>query len=515
MKEYILIIILEIANMIYFLYKIKNGHHMLQLESYKNERFFKWIKNNKTIYIKEILLIGFPIISMFRFNLGMISNTIYTLLLFLFRPKFSNKKPLVVTSRIKRMYITELLIAIITIVISILNKYCLFIFPLLIIFSYEFVILINTINSPIEKCVQKKFYKKAKKKLEEMPNLKIIGVTGSYGKTSTKYILGTILSQKYTTLITPGSYNTTMGVVRTINEHLKNTHEVFVCEMGAKNVGDIKEICDLVKPDYGVLTSIGPQHLETFKNIDNVKKTKCELIEAIGENGKAFLNFEDEIIKTVKVGKDTVTYGFNSKYNYYADNININEFGSTFDIHIDTGDIISVKTKLLGIHNILNIVGATAVACELGLTKNEIQAGVRFLKPVEHRLELIQNPNGSIIIDDAYNSNTKGAQMALEVLSNFKNKKKILITPGIVDLGDKQFEYNKILGKQASKACDYVILVGEKQAEPIKEGLLEEKFDSSSIFIAKDLTQAISKMNEIMDGNSVILLENDLPDNYL
>ena len=145
---------------------------------------------------------------------------------------------------------------------------------LLSIFSYRVVSLVNIVNSPIEKWIQKGFYNKAKRKLEEMPNLKVIGITGSYGKTSTKYIVSTILSQKYNVLMTPESFNTTMGVVRTINEKLNSMHNLFVCEMGAKQVGDIKEICDLVKPDYGILTAIGPQHLETFKTIDNVKKNQ-------------------------------------------------------------------------------------------------------------------------------------------------------------------------------------------------------------------------------------------------
>ena len=170
---------------------------------------------------------------------------------------------------------------------------------------------------------------------------------------------------------------------------------------------------------------------------------------------------------------------------------------------------------MLGVHNIVNIIGAVAICDELGLSKEEIIAGIRFLKPVIHRLELKRNPNGSIIIDDAYNSNVKGAKMALDVLGNFKNKKRVLITPGIVDLGDKIEEYNKNLGKQAAGRCDYIILVGEKQAKPILEGILEEGYNKEKVYIAKDITEAINRMNEIMDSNTVVLFENDLPDNYL
>lgn len=240
-----------------------------------------------------------------------------------------------------------------------------------------------------------------------------------------------------------------------------------------------------------------------------------ELIDSLPSDGVAFVNYEDENIKEIKFENNTIKYGLTSDCDYYASNIEINEFGSSFEIHIEDKRIINIKTKLLGIYNIANIVGAVALCDKLGLTKEEITAGIRFLKPVTHRLELKRNTNGSIIIDDAYNSNVKGAKMALEVLANFKNKKRILITPGIVDLGEKGEEYNKNLGKQAAKSCDYIILVGEKQASPILKGLEEENYNKNNLYIAKNLNDAIYKMNSILDSNSVVLFENDLPDNYL
>ena len=515
MSNYILLNTFIIFSYIYLLYKSKHAYHMLQLESYKNERYIKWVKNNKTIKIKELILIIPSIILFFNFKLGLIINIIWSLILILFKNKHTEKKPLVVTARIKRMYVAEIIILILIGILANLYNEVVALSNILIIFSYIFIIVINIINSPIEKSIQLKYYNRAKRKLKSNQNLKVIGITGSYGKTSTKYIVGTILSQKYNTLITPESYNTTMGVVRTINEKLDNTHQVFVCEMGAKNIGDIKEICDLVNPEYGILTAIGPQHLETFKTLENVRKTKMELVDSLPIEGKSFVNFEDENIKEIKFNDNNITFGLNNNCDYYATDIEINEFGANFNIHMKENKMINVKTKLLGVHNIVNIVGAVAICDELGLSKEEIIAGIRFLKPVEHRLELKRNPNGSIIIDDAYNSNVKGAKMALDVLANFKNRKRILITPGIVDLGEKSEEYNKNLGKQAAKSSDYIILVGEKQAKPINEGLLEEKYNKENIYIAKDIKDAINKMNEMMDSNTVVLFENDLPDNYL
>lgn len=229
----------------------------------------------------------------------------------------------------------------------------------------------------------------------------------------------------------------------------------------------------------------------------------------------AFVNYEDENIQKANIAKNKITFGLSPKCDYYADQITLNEIGSNFKVHTKTGKELEVKTKLLGKHNIINITGAIAICDYLGLSQEEILAGVRFLKPVPHRLELKMHANGNIIIDDAYNSNSSGAKMALEVLKNFQNKTRILVTPGIVDLGEEAEKYNKTLGNQAAEAADYIILVGEKQAKPIKKGILEKNYKEENIFVAKDLSEAINKMNEVAKENSVILLENDLPDNYL
>ena len=210
-----------------------------------------------------------------------------------------------------------------------------------------------------------------------------------------------------------------------------------------------------------------------------------------------------------------VKFGLSKDADYYATNIDITERGSTFDVVIPGKESIKIKTRLLGDLNILNIVGAVAIADKLGLTPEEIKVGAKYIRPVPHRLELKQNPNGSIIIDDAYNSNIKGAKMALDVLKSFEHKKRILITPGIVELGDKQSEINQELGRKAADSCDFIILVGAAQAIPIYNGIKEKHYPESNVFIAKNLQEALSKMNEILTRDSVVLLENDLPDNYL
>lgn len=521
MLDIILINIAFIYTIWYLYKKTKNGIHMLQLESYKNERYYKWMKNNKNkVFSKREVLFFIPILSYIfkKYMLGNVSLILIILILIITYKNEKQKKPLVVTNRVKRLYITYLIIIIaLLVILNLFNtkNYILITEIVITILSYYVVILINNINKPIENYIQRGFYKKAKKKLEQMPNLKVIGITGSFGKTSTKYILSNILMQKYDVLMTPGSYNTTLGVVRTINESMKATNQIFICEMGAKNVGDIKEICDLVKPQYGIVTSIGNQHLETFKTLANIKKTKMELIDALPEDGLGFLNYDDKNIVNCKTEKNIITYGLNDNKDAWAEDIVLNEKGSNFTICLKNGKRIEVKTKLLGEHNILNIVGATAIAYQLGLSENEIKLGIKLLKPVPHRLEIKSSYNETIIIDDAYNSNVRGAKMALDVLKLFEDRQKILITPGIVDLGESSYECNKNFGKQATESADFIILVGEKSAKPIYEGIKETKYNLDNVYIAKDLDNALNKMNSLILKKSVVLLENDLPDNYL
>ena len=499
---------------------------MFQLESYKPERYRTWInKNKKDIFITRELLLFLPlIILIFHQMAGLITQIVIMILLWFSRDIYQEKKPLVVTKRVKRQYTTAGLIAAIFVALNsvaafkfgmIIQIIMMFIFDLLIFLSMYLVFIIHVVNLPIENSINKKFYKTAENKLKEMPDLKVIGITGSYGKTSTKYILSTILNQKFNVLITPGNYNTLLGVIKTINENLKSTDQIFICEMGAKNIGDIKEICDLVHPKYGVLTSIGPQHLETFKTLENVKKTKLELIDSIPEDGIAFINYDDENIRESNITKKNIKYGIKNQNDVYAYDVKLTEDGSNFNVHTPYGDVQNIKTKLLGEHNVLNITGAVGIAMSLGLTADEIKLGITYLKPVEHRLELRRNSNGLIVIDDAYNSNVRGASRAFEVLKMFKDRTRIIVTPGIVELGEESEKFNQQLGQKAAECADYVVLVGKKQAPPIKEGLLSMQFPEEKIFVVDTINDAIKKWQEFPAEKTVVLLENDLPDNYL
>jgi UDP-N-acetylmuramoyl-tripeptide--D-alanyl-D-alanine ligase len=370
----------------------------------------------------------------------------------------------------------------------------------------------NTINRPIENRIAGWYIEDARKILNSMNNLTVIGITGSYGKTSTKNFLASLLAARYNVLMTPESYNTTMGAVRTVREKLLPVHDVLIVEMGARRPGDIAEICELVRPKYGIITAIGEQHLETFKTVENIIGTKFELADYIPDDGLIFLNGDDKYIKNKKTGKPFVTYSVRagSGCDYTAFDISVSREGSRFTVAAPDGERCVFTTKLLGAHNIQNITGCIAVAHRLGIPLSELVVSVRRLKPVEHRLQLL--PNG--YIDDSYNSNPAGFRAALDVLSQFSGQR-VLVTPGMVELGERQYQLNRELGAYAASRCDYAVLVGEKQAPPLREGLLEAGFQAERLFIAPDLNKAIEIVNSLPnEGQRTVLLENDLPDNY-
>jgi UDP-N-acetylmuramoyl-tripeptide--D-alanyl-D-alanine ligase len=511
----------------YLILKSKKSVHMLQQNSYRNERYFKWMKeHSKRVFILKELL---PLLSIFLFIYGTKLNAVlafisFYLLLTIMKDKETEKKPLAVTPRVKRLYITTTVIySLIFIIVAYLTGIKKIYGPIYVsvltissFANYYLIALVNIINSPLEKKINKRYLDEAAKIVRSIPGLKVVGVTGSYGKTSVKHILHTVLSSKYHALMTPESYNTPLGVTITIRNMLKPIHEVFIAEMGAKQEGDIKEICDLVDHRYGIVTAVGPQHLETFKTIDNIKKTKFEIIETLPPDGIGFVNCDDKNSMAYKIKNNVkvVYFGIDNEIaDVRATNISYGADGATFDVITKDGESAQFTTKLLGKHNIYNILAAISVGLEVGIILDKMVGAVRKVKPVKHRLELKKRDGNVTIIDDSFNSNPTGSKMALEVLGSMPGKK-ILVTPGMIELGEKEFELNKVFGEHAGKVCDYVILVGRKQTVPIQEGLRNVNFDSKSLYVASDLNDAISHLNQVVEKNSFVLFENDLPDTF-
>ena len=425
------------------------------------------------------------------------------------------KKPLVFTPRVKRLY---LVYGIVLVVLAlVLWRYLplavlLAVVPL---FLPYILALAGLLAWPVEKIISEMYFRDAQRKLTDMPGLIRIGITGSYGKTSVKFFLGTMLAEKYNVLVTPSSFNTPMGVTKVIREKLSPGHQVFVAEMGARHRGDIKELCRLVHPTLGVLVSVGPQHLDTFKTLETVIKTKYELIEALPKDGHGFFADDGDICSKLyeKTEKPKSMVSLRRENcDIWATGFSSTPEGSTFTLHAKTGESIACTAKLLGKHNIQNILLAASVCLHLGLSMTQIARGIAKLTPVEHRLQLIQS-GGLTIIDDAFNSNPKGAVAALEVLKEFQGRR-IIITPGMVELGDQEEEFNRQFGKTMASCLDVAILVGKKHTLPIQAGLKEAGFLETAIHPVSSLAEATKLLHSMAKAGDVVLFENDLPDNY-
>ena len=512
MKE--LLIVEYIINLIILLFF---HMHMFQLNSYFFKKHSRWMKANALKIIIQLVGISLPFI-LFNFK-NTVTNILAILLLgfsiFYNFPKTKAKIPLKTTNRVKRMLVTELIL--ILLFSLVFTKYDITLILFIInVLSPLLCIIANFINSPIEYIGKQRYINQAKKILSQMPNLTVIGVTGSYGKTSVKNYLAKTLGTKYDVLSTPLNYNTTMGVVKTIREHLKPTHQIFICEMGATKPGDIKEICDIVKPTIGVITSIGPQHLESFKSIDNIISTKFELADSVKENGGiTFLNFDNEYLAKQQLDNNTFTYGINNNnLNYNAFDLHSSSSGLTFKMHDNTlNKDIEFKTKLIGKHNVINLTVALGIANHLGIPFEKLVHSVRELKSVEHRLQLI--PHGDFtIIDDSYNSNPISSKSALDTLAEFEGTK-IIVTPGLIELGNDEEKYNFEFGKYMTGICDYIFLVNSNSAKSILEGINSTNFNKDKVFTVNTPQEAIAQISNLkINGKITALLENDLPDNY-
>ncbi len=513
-----------------FWFCMRYNLHMFQQNGYKNKVHAKWIREHFERQ-RFLLLTAVCVVLLIVAGRYAVSAVIATvleipvLLGYIALMKSNSKKKLVFTNRVKRLVccdvmLTALVIGAVVIhnaryrSVEVFTARGALAFAVLILCEPYLIILSNIIMKPVEKAVNNGFIKDARNKLQSNPGLTIIGVTGSYGKTSLKFFLKELLSEKFNVIATPESFNTPMGVVRTVRESLKPTHEIFICEMGARNVGDIKELCNLVHPGYGVITSVGPQHLESFKTLDNVRKTKFELANALPANGKLFVNGDSEEAVKGEGGPERIYYGINNKSGYYAKDITLSPQGTDFTVVTPSGEEERFHMRLIGSVNVLNVLGAITVANSFGIPLGELKVPVRRIVPVSHRLELREHGSFTII-DDAYNSNPVGSKAAVETLKDFDGIR-ILITPGMVELGAKEDELHYKFGTYAAPCCDYILLVNRYRTKEIKRGALESGFPEDKLLEFDKFTEAMDyAVNRIKDeGHKYILLENDLPDAF-
>jgi UDP-N-acetylmuramoyl-tripeptide--D-alanyl-D-alanine ligase len=547
------IVILLIAIFIrHSLHRLRYFLHMFQQLGYKTNEFRHWLNHHffsKTITAEHILfntvilIVIYFLADRITLTAGAITMFVFTFFWFIGTSRYKSekeKKPLVYTARLKRLGVTALVLIF-------------FLWFYMIDFAYRGVQLrdfaapfINTdpyflsfglvfvdmlipaflyvaawIMKPVEKTIQGKFKREARRKLESLPHLKVIAITGSYGKTSTKFLMDAFLKERVRVCVTPGSYNTPMGICKVINNDLEAHHQVLILEMGARYSGNIKELCDIARPDISVITNVGISHLETFGSQEAVAREKSTLARELKPGGTLILNGDDPLVREMALLRSDVKTVFAGK----EGKVRVSEStsgpdGTRFVMSVmdEAGmrlDREEFQTRLLGRHNVQNMAIAAATALEFDIRLKTMAVAASKMEPVEHRLEL-KSRNGLTIIDDAFNSNPVGAKNAIDILASFPSGKKIVITPGMIELGDMEADENRKLGEHIAKSgIDVAILVGEEQTAPLQEGIASVRSARSlEVKVVQSLFEANDYLDKIAGHGDVVLYENDLPDTY-
>ena len=534
------------------LYRLRYFLHMFQLVGYKTgefrsflaDRFFSHVITAEHIFITILISV---LVTFFAEDITLTAVAILISMFVLFwftgiseYRSEREKKPLVFTARMKRVsgFILILLIAIwyslleigfISLLIRDFAAPFIKTDPYFMAFSLVFVDICvpfmvwlgGWVLKPVEWKIQNGFKKQAREKLASLPDLKIIAITGSYGKTSTKFAINAFLKERYSVCVTPGSFNTPMGICKVINNDLKASHRVLILEMGARYQGNIGELCDIAQPDLSVVTNVGLAHLETFGSQDVIAREKSTVVRRLKPGGTAILNSDDPRVKAMARLRDDARVVYAGEDgSVTAEDVTVDSGGTSFTMTWKNTDgseeaITRVRTKLLGEHNIQNMLLAAAVAREFDIRIETAALAASKMEPVEHRLEL-KHRNGLTIIDDAFNSNPTGAKNALDVLGSFASGKKIVITPGMIELGEREDEMNEEFGRQiVNSKVDVAILVGDVQTAAIQRGIDSENVaKKTEVHVVKSLFAANDLLNELAAEGDVVLYENDLPDNY-
>jgi UDP-N-acetylmuramoyl-tripeptide--D-alanyl-D-alanine ligase len=401
-------------------------------------------------------------------------------------PQHTLRKKLVFTP--KAILIAMMTIAII-IGVSIAKS---FLFLAFFYVSFLPIVIVVILLTPLDSLLKNGKVSKAKKVLGRYPNLKVIGIAGSYGKTTMKEVVSTILSQKLTILKTPENINTPLGIADLIINHLNEKVQVLIVEMGEYQQGDIEEICHIVKPQIGVITGINEAHLERMGNIENTVSAIFELAQMVEENGLLVLNDDNEYI--------------HSNYKNYVSHKKTVLYSSENDTDLKSG--------LLGRYAKGVLQAGKAIASYLGVSESEIRRGAALIKALPHRLQPIEGARDVLVIDDSYNGNPTGVTEAIYVLGTYKDRRKVYITPGLVETGGKAADIHRKIGTELSAVANLVILITNSVTPYIQEGLIECGFNKENIRWYESTEAAHADLANIIQPNDVVLFQNDWTDNY-
>lgn len=513
--------------------------HIFQLETYKFDRYGRWLSDHwGSILFRPSHAVGAGLLGLAAVGFALYNSTwvavsllpLWTLAFISSRRYRSDneKKPLAFTARMTRLATATGLLAGIPLLLGTIFGWWTgtpsgILWYLLGFFATDlgaplWVALGAGLTQPVETTIQERFKRDARERLRERPDLTLVGITGSYGKTSTKFVVAELLRQRYNVYATPSSYNTPMGLCLAVNEHLRPEHQVLVLEYGIRYPDDIDELCEIARPNVSVVTTIGVAHLETMGSMEAIAEEKGKLVEHTQAGGPTILNADDDRVDAMSERADGPVWRISAEGAEEADisahNVHYDTNGTSFVVRDDTGTEARFQTSLLGVHNVTNVLLAVAVGRSQGLRLRQMAHAAERIEPIEHRLQL--RHRGEItVIDDAFNSNPVGARNAVEILGRMNGGRRIIVTPGMVELGDRQWEENKILGSHiAHYDIDLAVLIGEEQTAPIREGLTETNFPEDRVKVFSTLFDAQDFLDRYLDAGDVVLYENDLPDQY-
>ena len=363
---------------------------------------------------------------------------------------------------------------------------------------------------PFEVLTKHVIISQAKKKVKRYPQVLIIWITGSYGKTSVKEFLLQILKEKYTTIATPSNHNTPLGISKFIQNQLNKKTEIMIIEMGAYYQGDIEELCKITPPNIAILTGIAEQHLERFKNLNTIIKTKFEIYKGLN---KDWIFITDGENKNIQQGLKDISHTKEIKNIENIPTKNLPNFEwIMFEFEGDT-----YQSPLLGHHNAKNLAFAISAAKHLKIPTDIIQKSIKNIQAVPHRMQLITNKKTWIfIIDDSFNGNIEGVKATIQLLKTTPfSGKKVYLTPGLVELGNRSLSIHTQIGEMLASAVDQVLLIQNKETKQIEKWLLKNWFDSNNIIYFDNALQAHANIATYLKKGDLIVFQNDLTDNYL
>lgn len=529
------------------LYRIYRQAHYFQIEEYQAGRYLHWLMATRTRWLPNRPLVALLIGLGFTLTLteapgdlmpGIIGAALAAAAVWP-APQREVKKPFRATPRAKRLLaaafvLAALLIALVLLLAGALPEMSQVRFAYiavtgLAVFLAAPLILIlgNLLMQPVEALFRRRFIHSARQILADIQPT-VVGITGSYGKTSTKACLAHILNGRFHAYPTPKSYNTLMGVCLAINNDLAEDHSVdyFIVEMGAYVPGEIQEICALTRPQIAIVTEVGPQHLERFGTLENTATAKYEIIRALPTDGVGIFNWDNPHVRAMyERGYPAQRIAISREADpasapadgprFIASDITEALHETRFTVtDRQTGQTEAFVTPLLGLHNVTNILLATAVAVHEGMSLRDVAWRVRTLQPPEARLVRQTTPEGITIINDAYSANPVGAAQSLRVLGMHTSGRRLLITPGMIELGPLMDAENQRLGETAAQYATDVILVGPQQTEPVRRGLLKAGFPQERLRVVETLAESVAWYQTNLAAGDTVLFLNDLPDTY-